>query len=478
MTNLSAPLLSLTVLVPLLAAFFVARTSHLAQARNATLTALSVSFGASAWVLVQVLSAGGGMLADSLLSNWLAVDSLSAVLIVLFPALALVTAAAAPQRDADRRFLTVTLVVVSATLATYAAQNVLVLFAGWTGSLIPFLLRRERDRWFALSRYTLGASALALAVAIGAGYLGASHAGVADPLSLASLARRSDGGTLLLALVAASLLRTGLFPAHRGIAATLGGSGLLLSMLVMNGHQGLYLLARIVIPHFAAADSQLIFWLGVLALLSCLLLAVLGLAEKTAEGLLATVFVSHACALFVGLATRTPEGVTGALLQWLVLGVCSTVLIAVYRCLHVRTDGDITGSGFNGFAGATPRFAVMFALAALALAGLPGTLGFSGEDLLMHGALVAHGWFGAVLPIAIALNAWHVYRLFAILFMGEPRISPLNLRDALPRERVSLFAALAVLIWFGFAPGHAVTLREAGVRMILGTATTVSAALP
>ncbi len=449
-------MISVSIILPLLAAAFALRSTRIAQARNVTLAALAATLALSAWTLTEVLRGTGGFLPDSALRAWLAADNLSAVLMVLFPALALVTVAAAPQRDTDRHFLAITLAVVSATLTTYAARNNFLMLAAWTTALLPCILGSGRRGWPTLSRCTLGASCVALAVAFAVG----------------------GSGVGLVALVLAAILRTGLFPAHRGVAATLGGSGLLPSALVMNSFPGLYLLARMVVPQLAAEAPHLLPWLGVLALLSCLLMAILALAEKTVEGLLASVFVSQACALFAGLTTRTPEGITGALLQWLVLAICSTVMLSVYRALHARTDGDIAGSGFNGFAAAAPRFAVLFALAALALAGLPGTLGFSGEDLLMHGALVAHGWFGVVLPVAIALNAWHVYRLFAVLFMGEPRIAPVNLRDALPRERLSLFAALAILIWLGLVPGHAVQLRDPAVRLILGSEPAVTSSLP
>ena len=455
MSSLSAPLLTLSVIIPAVFAAGLASRAPVHHARTLTLAGLSATLVVCLLALVQVPASGGARLADgsfgtmfSLNGAWFAVDSLSAVLLVLFPVLALVTVAAAPQRDGDRRFYALSLIVVSATLATYAAHNVIVFVVGWTASVLPFVVGRPRERWYAVSRYTVLASSLALAVAF-----------VLPSTSLWTLA----------AFIAAAILRTGLFPAHRGIVASLGGGGLLLSALVLNGYQGLYLLARFVLPLAAREAPSLLPWLGGLALLSCLWLAVLGLAEKRPEGLLATVIVSQACALFAGFTTRTAEGVTGALLQWIVLGLCSTVLIAVFRCLQVRTDGDIRGDSFNGFASATPRFAAMFGVAALALAGLPGTLGFSGEDLLMHGALVAHGWFGVVLPVAIALNAWHVYRLFSILFMGEARMSSPDLRDALPRERISLFAALALLVWLGFVPSQAVQWRAPAVRIILGS---------
>src|SRR5262249_4251926 len=58
-----------------------------------------------------------------------------------------------------------------------------------------------------------------------------------------------------------------------------------------------------------------------------------------------------------------------------------------------------------------PRLAVSFAIFGLALVGLPGTLSFCSEDLLIHGTLMSHPLPGLFLSIATAMNAVSVFRL-------------------------------------------------------------------
>jgi len=93
--------------------------------------------------------------------------------------------------------------------------------------------------------------------------------------------------------------------------------------------------------------------------------------------------------------------------------------------------------------------------------GMPGTLGFAAEDLLLHGTLESHKLLGLILPIATALNAFNLLRLFSRLFLGKyQRLVP-SIPDALPRERWVLTACLLVLIGLGVMQHLSMTFAQA-----------------
>jgi NADH-quinone oxidoreductase subunit M len=471
MTNLNTPYLSAIVTIPLIAALVVRRIRSVSVARNIAIASLVASLVVALKVLREVMSAGGSLIAEQWNStmigtNWFVVDGLSAFLIPLVIALVLITVIAAPRSDAGQHFLSTALLIVSATVAIYSAGNLLIFLAGWILSLMPFLQRNEKEGWSPIARYTALGSLAALSFGVLLNALLRSHSGTPHPFSMNVTTNGS--AFVSAALVIAALLRIGVFPAHRGVIASLSGSGVLLATLLMNGHAGLYLLARSAVPA-RATFPELFPWIGALALITSLYLAVLGLSEKKPQQLLATVFVSQTAGVVAGMTSESHEGVTGALLQWIVIAVCSVALMVVYRGLQLRTAGFLDGGGFFGLGAGTPRLAVIFAVAALALAGTPGTLGFSGEDLLMHGALTSHGWFGALLPVALVLNAFHIFKLFARLFMGEPVASLRGVPDALPRERWALSVCLVLIVWLGLAPSHALNLRVGASYIILGT---------
>jgi NADH-quinone oxidoreductase subunit M len=154
----------------------------------------------------------------------------------------------------------------------------------------------------------------------------------------------------------------------------------------------------------------------------------------------------------------------------MVLGVSSTVLISVYRSVEVRIAAPFGRYGFMGLGSRMPRLAVFFAISGLTMVGLPGTLGFAGEDLLLHGVLAKYSWWGAALPVAIALNAYHAFRLFAQLFMGKDGITRNTTADALPRERWAMSACLAFLVWGGLVPRQVVSLQAPATGALVRTA--------
>ena len=474
---LAAPILTAAVTLPLAAMVAVARLKDESHARAVTISALAGVLLLGLEALREVTLAGGALLSESwssgLGAQWLAVDGLSGTLMALFPALALVSLIGAPRREVDRRLLVSTLIVVSATFVAYLSQNLLTLVVGWTGSLLPLLVRGKREGWPFVSRLTMTGSAVLLGVAAGLSGITGADTGLTisslDSLSFATLTHSNANPFVLTLLVTAAFLRAGIFPAHRGVTAAMGGGTMLLSTLLMNSHPGLFLVARLVVPVLREQASFALPWIFGLSIFTALYMAIMGLAGRKPDVLLATVFVSQSAGLLAGLVTGTPEGVTGALLQWLVLAICSTVLAVVYRSLAART-GDTAGEEpYMGLAGRTPRFAAFFAISALALVGMPGTLGFAGEDLLMHGALSVHPWLGAALPIAIALNAYHVFRLFAHLFLGKQNSAFAGVRDALPRERWTLSACLLLLLCLGVMPSLALLLRAPAAHAILGT---------
>lgn len=472
MDQLNFPFLTASILTPLAGAAAIALIRTPARARTIAAAAVATSTALSLETLREVTNAGGARLTEPF-SSPLFADGLNAVPMALFPALALATLIIAPRQDTTPRLLAGILALVSATLAAYAAGDLIIFFAGWAGSALALLLcGRSAPEHTAQSRtgtfIPMIAGVASLLIAITLIGVEGSRMGIASPLSLSAptTAASPIGAWALGFLLLAVVLRKGLFPAHGGVSRLLERGPLLLSALFVNAHMGAFLVARVAMPLLPELAATALPLLSGLALFTAAYAAVLGIVERKPRRLLAILMVSESSVILAGLATANASGITGALVHWIVLAVSTTILIGVYRAIEARIGDNIAGDRFLGLAEQLPRLAVFFAIGGLAMVGLPFTLGFAAGDLLLHGALEAHPWMGLSLPIATALNAFNIFRLFSMLFLGKHVIAKNGIPDALPRERWVLSACLVFLVWGGMAPNQVGALRTSAADRI------------
>jgi NADH-quinone oxidoreductase subunit M len=226
------------------------------------------------------------------------------------------------------------------------------------------------------------------------------------------------------------------------------------------------LVARLIVPLFPNTARDLFPLLSYLALATALYVAIRALTENSPRRLLAYLALSQSACILAGLESQTMEGVTGALVHWLVVTVSTMGLFGIVRLLEVRFGENLTAGGHLGLAQHAPRLAVFFIVFGLALVGLPGTLSFCSQDLLIHGTLASHPLTGLLLPIATAMNAVSVFRLFARLFLGRRRTGFTVMADALPRERWILAAGVAFVVLGGLFPNAIVARRAAEAAVV------------
>jgi NADH-quinone oxidoreductase subunit M len=230
--------------------------------------------------------------------------------------------------------------------------------------------------------------------------------------------------------------------------------------LLFNGHHGALLIARSETTVLTLAEKHTLDLLSIIALTTALITSIRGFAEKKPRRMLGLLCLSQASFILAGIATDSAEGITGALVHWLVVSAASTGLIAIVRVLEVRVASSDDPDGHFGFAAKAPRLATFFLVCGLALIGLPGTLGYCAEDLIFHGALENHPWIGIALPIATAFNAINLLRIFNILFLGVLPRDVIDIPDALPRERWPLAVITVFLIAGGIFPSKVLHWRE------------------
>jgi len=383
-------------------------------------------------------------------------ESLVETLMVLFSCLTLGAMLVLPRRDCNSRTIGGILFLLGSTLLAYSAENLLVLLLAWILSTVPFFLAQ----WFRAvtwrPRMALLLSSIALALAI------ALIAADGHAMSIEGLKGQGPGGMAVFGLlVVAVISRKGICPAHAWVADAVEGGPLIPTALLLNGHFGALLVAKLIVPLFPHTARNLFPVLSYLAIATALYIAVRALTENSPRRLLALIALSQSACILAGLESETVEGITGALVHWIVVTVSTMGLFGVLRLLEVRFGENLTASRHLGLAEHAPRLAVFFIVFGLALVGLPGTLSFCSQDLLIHGTLASHPLTGLLLPIATAMNAVSVFRLFARLFLGRRRTGFTVMADALPRERWILTLGVLFVVLGGLFPNAIVAQRSA-----------------
>ena len=469
------PWVSASVLLPLGVALWAWRQTVAETARRGAVYGLAGSFLMLVAAGAQAAAAHGATLREPLpgWAQWVAVDALNALPLPLYAALALGLVALAPRRKVTPHWTAGVLLLSASTLAAYAADNLALLALAWTASIVPFLF----NRFFsiageaplpALARGILAGSAVMMIAGAAVLVLETPGADWHARLSL-SLPRTGQPTLLFCAfgfLMVAVFLRKGLAPAHSWVLTSYERGPLLPLTLLFNGHLGAFLIARLILPALPDVSRAALPLLGDLGLLTAGYTALLAVAERKPRRLLALLAISQASFLVVGLESGNPDAIAGALVHWQVVVVATALLTAVYTGIEARLGAAPDGRGFLGLALGAPRLAVFFLAGGLALVGLPLTLGFCAEDLLLHGTLETHPHLGIVMPIVTALNAFHVVRLFAALFLGKPVAAAPRIADALPRERWVLTAAMLFLLVGGLRPAAFVHFPAAAAERL------------
>jgi NADH-quinone oxidoreductase subunit M len=387
-------------------------------------------------------------------------ESLYETLMLLFSSLTFGAILLLPRRDSEPGTIAGILVLLGSTLVAYSTGNLLVLLGAWILSLIPFLWTggfRAR-KWRPMVGLLFSSLAIALAVGVMVARTGVS--------SISHLKGQSPGGVVAFALlIVAAIFRKGIIPAQDWVADAAESGPLVPTALLLNGHFGALLVVKLIVPLFPETDHRYPV-LSYLAIATAVFVAVRALAENSPRRLLAFLALSQSACILSGLESRTAEGMTGALVHWVVVAVSTVGLFGVLRLLEVRFGENLSASRHLGLAEHAPRLAVAFAILGLALVGLPGTLGFCSQDLLIQGTLTTHPLTGLLLPIATAMNAISFFRLFTRLFLGRRRTGFTVMADALPRERWVLAGLVLFVIFGGLFPNATVIEHSSGVDVV------------
>jgi NADH-quinone oxidoreductase subunit M len=402
----------------------------------------------------------------------LMLDGLSAPWVVATPLLALVVLAATPRALLNRENVIATLSTAAATEGVLLSRNVGLTALFWILALVPgaiLVVRAHGDRSHARTYAVLaiGASVPMIAGAILLARAGIG-AGLEAPLDLDALSTLDiplGAQALPFAfLLAAVAIRMGLFPFHAWLPPLAQRGPVGVVGLLVGVHTGVFLVARVVLPVLPDASVIAMPSVAMFALVACLWGSVLALVQNDLARMIGFIACSKAGMLLVGMASLEPSSLHGALIQSVGSGAAFVGVLMVIRSVDARS-GTRDVRKLGGLVTHMPRASVTFFLLAAATVGFPGSLGFIGEDLLVHGVLHAHPLVAGTLLLATALNGITMFRSFCRAFLGRPAARPRTagpplVDDLVPRERLATSALIVLLVAFGLAPSPLLGARR------------------
>jgi NADH-quinone oxidoreductase subunit M len=190
-------------------------------------------------------------------------------------------------------------------------------------------------------------------------------------------------------------------------------------------------------------------------------------AQKDIKQVIAYSSVSHMGIIMLGLFAMNAEGLSGSVFQMLSHGIVSGALFMLVGMIYERRHTKLM-SEFGGIASVMPKFAVIFGIMLMASVGLPLTIGFVGEFLVLLGFYQVSPMMTILAGTSIILGAVYMLRVMKRTFFG-PLDNEENkkLKDLNGRETWSLIPLVAIVIWLGVYPKPVLAPIDNSVKALL-----------
>ena len=244
---------------------------------------------------------------------------------------------------------------------------------------------------------------------------------------------------------------------------------------------GLYGLIRIALPLMPQAAHQWVQVIAWLALGNLVYGGWVAMRQKNFNWLIGYSSVAHMGFIFLGIATLSLVGVTGAVLVMVAHGFLAALTFGLSGYIYQQT-GTLEIGELGGLLRKLPFIGTALIMAAFAGCGLPGFANFAGEATVLFGA-----WSVPALRLVTVLAAWGalvigaVYMLRAVrnMLQGEIPARWEKIADATNAWRRLPFAVLlASLLVFGCFPKLLTDKISPSAQLIVDMVNAVPTAIP
>lgn len=403
--------------------------------------------------------------------NWsLAIDGLSMPLVVLTGLVTTLSILAGWQvKEKPRLFYFLMLVMYSAQIGVFCAQDLIQFFLIWELELVPVYLliaiwggpkRRYAATKFIL--YTAGASIFILIAALSMAFYGGGA--LTFDLTQLGLKDYSLGFELLMyaGLLIAYGVKLSVFPLHTWLPDAHGEASAPVSMILAGVllKMGGYALIRMNVEMLPNAHAYFAPVLAVLGVVNIVYGALASFAQRNLKRRMAYSSISHMGFVLLGVASFTDLGMSGAMLQMVSHGLIASVMFFLAGVTYDRTH-TLNMDEMGGLGKKMPSTFALFTIASMASLALPGMSGFVGELMVFLGFANSEIYATSfktiiVLLAAVGLIITPMYLLSMLreMFYGKEgkAVEGQIFLDMKPRELFIAASLMLPIIGIGFYP--------------------------
>lgn len=485
---LGLPILFITIILPLISAFYIGLFITQSSSPNKRLYSMYVAILSS--ILTLICSATLLLrfdpedanyqfvehysLVDQIgLEFYIGLDGISVYFVFLsaFLTLICIVASLFTIQKQIKEYLLCFLLLESFCIGAFSSLNLLLFYLFFEAILIPMYLIigiwGGQERMHAAIKfflYTLFGSVFFLLTLI---YIYISFHTFSIPLLTNLMPELSLNiqRIIWLAVFIAFAVKVPMIPFHTWlpdahVQAPTAGSMMLAGILLKLGAYGFL---RISLPMLPVASFEMQDYVMILSAVTVVYASFNALAQVDMKKMIAYSSIAHMGYVTAGIFSFTALGINGAIFQMISHAIISSALFLIVGILYERNHTKMIDQ-YGGVANKMPHLAVLFMVSMLGSIGLPGTSGFIGEFFSVLGILKVNIWYAIISATGVIFGALYMLKLYKEVMLGKIGESVMNFSDLKSYEIIALLPLVVLIIYFGIVPSDIFDIIDLAVQ--------------